>query len=108
MPKVLGPCFSAFAEGQLGGSLSFSMRRGYPQVNALKTPNIKASEALEEVQGYMRHTVETWQHLTENILDSWDTWASDYFKHASGFNAFTSYYLSSMTHGTLPDLFPPT
>jgi hypothetical protein len=108
MPKVLGPLFSFYAVGNLAKAINYMTRRGQPIVRKISKPFATVTPALAIVRVFMRYTVETWQHLTENIQNEWDTWASDYMKNASGFNAFTSYYMSGLCQGITPDLFPPS
>ena len=108
MPKIIGPLFSLSAEGTLGRCLSYFQRKGSAQLRRMYTPHITNTDALKTVKGFMRDTVWTFQHLTPNIVSDWNTWASNYMKNASGYNAFTSYYMIGLTQGYTPSLFPPT
>ena len=107
MPKIIGPLFSLDASGLLGKALQFTKIRDNNFVRKAYDPHATKTEALKRIQAFMRHTVWTWRHITENISGDWDLWASNYFKQGSGFNAFTSYYMVGLIAGQVPDLFPP-
>lgn len=108
MVKVIGPVFSLLAEGNLGDVLNYHARLDKNIVRHKKTPLPFLSSALLEIRDFMRHTVWTWQHLTQNLKDDWDTWASTYKPDGSGYNSFTSYYMKDLILDQIPDLEPPT
>jgi len=107
MPKVLGPLFSFTAQGNLARALNYCNIRGASVIRSIHTPNVTLTPLLREHRSFMRLSVWTWQHLTDNIPPIWNTWASNYYKHASGFNAFTCYYIRDLSDGIIPSLFPP-
>ncbi|GAG11653.1 unnamed protein product, partial [marine sediment metagenome] len=97
MPKLLGPLFSFLAEGNLGKTLNYCRRGSLSLVRAIHKPYIRLTPALKNIQGFMRHSVWTWQHLSDNIPPLWNDWAKDYYKHTAGFQAFTSYYMRDLS-----------
>ena len=108
MPKVIGPLFSLLAEGNLGNVLNYHTRLQRNIVSHKIDPRPFLSSSLEEIQDFMKHTVWTWQHLTQNLKDEWDSWAHTYRPDGSGYNSFTSYYMKDLILDQIPDMDPPT
>ena len=106
MVKVIGPVFSLDAQGNLGDSLNNCLRINKNNVRHKTDPLPFKSAALIEINNFMRHTVWTWQHLTPNLKQDWDTWAQSYRPDGSGFNSFTSYYMRDLIGGQIPPLEP--
>ena len=98
--------FSLYAEGNLGNCLNYHMRKNQPVVMSKPSPIPTYSNPVLIIHGFMRHTVETWQHVTQNIIDAWNAWAETYRPDGSGFNFFTCYYMKDLSQGLIPSLFP--
>lgn len=108
MAVVFGPLFSFSASGTIARALDYYPFRNIFVARGMFTPAISDKEVLLQMRNYMRSTVWTWQHLSDNIPPLWDDWAKDYEPSWSGYNSFTSYYLLDLYSGLLPSLFPPT
>jgi len=106
MVKLIGPMFSLSADGNLGDTLNFHLRRDYFVGMAKRTCINTDTDALIFVKSMMRHTVWTWQHVTDNIITAWDIWAETYRPDGSGYNFFTGYYMADLCSGILPSLLP--
>lgn len=106
MVKLIGPCFSLSAEGNLGDTLNYHLRNDQFIAQAKRTCVNTKTDSLIFVNSMMRHTVWTWQHLTQNIIDLWDAWAATYRPDGSGYNFFTCYYMRDLCEGLIPPLIP--
>lgn len=106
MVKVTGPCFSLDASGNLADALNYCLRNEQHLVRKKFIPLATVTSSLARIQGFMRHTIWTWQHLTPSIQEDWNMWASTYKPDGSGFNSFTSYYMRNLIDGQIPPLEP--
>lgn len=106
MVKVIGPVFSLDAQGNLGNSLNYCRRIHKNVVRHKKDTLHIVSDELAQINAFMRHTVWTWQHLTPNYVEEWNTFASQYQPDGSGYNSFTSYYMRDLIGGYVPPLGP--
>jgi len=98
--------FSLAATGNLGNALTYYSRLEQSICRHKRDLFPFPTLALLEIQDFMRHTVWTWQHLTQNIKDEWDVWAHTYRPDGSGYNFFTCYYMRDLAAGLIPDLEP--
>jgi len=106
MVKVIGPCFSIQAQGNLANTLNYCTRNDVDLVRH-KIDNFPTkTDELKVIQDFMRETVWTWQHMIDGTKELWNDWAKTYEPSMSGFNAFTSYYMTNLIAGQIPPIEP--
>ena len=95
MTRVIGPCFSLDARGQLGKSVVYSIRRGVNYVRNFATAKNPKTEAQLEHRSAFQDGASKWRWgvIGTYAKSRWNTYAEG--TSESGWNRFMRYYLKA-------------
>lgn len=103
MATVKGPLMSMDARGTVGGAIVFGGWKGQQWVRRHAIPNNPNTPGQVAQREIFAMAVAGWKVLTDPNKASWEVGATASGQKVSGFNYFTSAYISSMREGTTPE-----
>ena len=111
MARLIGPCFSLDARGQLGKAVVYSIRRGVNYVRNFAIAKKSETDSQLELRAAFRDGASKWRWGTIGtyVKSRWNTYAEG--TSESGWNRFMRYYLKANYDSTtkkqvLPQVIP--